>query len=592
MNKIIGILFVFTAFFWSCEDKFLEGEFRFYDMEEPESNNLPEIPEIGKKGFGKTIRGSNWSFMVSDLKVHWHYSWGSTLSEYEPVNVDFVPMIWGYNGIDQEKVAELKTLKDEGKLRYLLGFNEPDKTDQANMTVAQAIEKWPLLEEVGVPLGSPAPANPTGDWLQEFMQRAENEGLRVDFVCVHWYGGINAQAFLNRLQEIYDLYNKPIWITEFAPADWDATTPAENRHSTAEVLNFMETVLPELEELSYVDRYAWFSFSQNSAAGTSSALFDAAGNLTELGAYYANFEPNIYIGQGQETYYGPVIAFEEDFETGNLNGWENHAANGMVQGAGDMNDPSHLIDGDYSYFKNWGSGDMISRVIELEAGVEYTFSFETFMAWDWIYINAYVYDASNDELLAETNVHLMDPNTGSVDFTAPEGGSVKILFNKWADSPGRVGIDNIKIVEKDYALKEDFETGDFGDWEVHGDNVLIQGAEDMNDPSQLIDGKYSCYKNWGNGDMISRVVDLEPGVEYRLSFDYFMAWDWIYINTFIYNATNNDLIADTEVHMKEPGSNFVDFTAPESGSVKILFNKTADSPGRVGLDNIVIEKVQ
>ncbi|MGM0532285.1 MAG: glycosyl hydrolase, partial [Bacteroidota bacterium] len=266
MKKIFGILFVFATLFWSCEEKFVEGDFRFYDIEEPErESSFPSSPEIGKKGIGLTTKGVDWSFRVSDIKPHWHYSWGSTLSEYEPDNVDFVPMIWGKNGIDEEKVEELKGLKEDGEIRYLLGFNEPDKQDQANMTVDEAIERWPMLEEVGVPLGSPAPADPTGDWMQEFMQRAEAEGLRVDYVCVHWYGGTNSQGLLDRLEEVYELYDKPIWITEFAPADWDATTPAENRHTPEDVLSFMETVLPEIEDLSYVDRYAWFSFSQESA---------------------------------------------------------------------------------------------------------------------------------------------------------------------------------------------------------------------------------------------------------------------------------------------------------------------------------------
>jgi hypothetical protein len=116
----------------------------------------------------------------------------------------------------------------------------------------------------------------------------------------------------------------------------------------------------------------------------------------------------------------------------------------MVQSADDMGDPSHLIDGDYSYFKNWGAGDMISQVIGVEAGKEYTLSYETFIAWDWIYVYARVYNVSTDELIAETNVHMKDPNTGSVDFTAP-GDSVKILFSKWADSPGRAGIDNVVV---------------------------------------------------------------------------------------------------------------------------------------------------
>lgn len=315
MKKILSIAFVFASLLWSCEEKFADGDFRFYDIEEPENtNNLPVIPEIGKKGAAFTTKGTKWSFRVSDLKAHWHYSWGSTLSEYEPDNVDFVPMIWGRTGIDAEKVAELKALKEAGKIRYLLGFNEPDGADQANMTVAEAVELWPMLEQVGLPLGSPGAVNPLGDWMKEFMQEANQKGLRVDFVCVHSYQGTSVQGFFSRLEEIYNLYGKPIWITEFAVADWDATTPEENRYSPDAVLSFMQSVLPQLEDLPYVQRYAWFSFGQDSPAGTSSALFDAAGDLTPLGEFYTNYEPNIYIGSGKEPYVDPSIVFQDNFE--------------------------------------------------------------------------------------------------------------------------------------------------------------------------------------------------------------------------------------------------------------------------------------
>lgn len=81
----------------------------------------------------------------------------------------------------------------------------------------------------------------------------------------------------------------------------------------------------------------------------------------------------------------------------------------------------------------------------------YTLTYDTYLAWDWIYINAYVYDYLNDEeLIAETNVHTQDTNTAYVDFIAPESGFVKILFNKstiGAD-PGRVGIDNVLFEKK------------------------------------------------------------------------------------------------------------------------------------------------
>ena len=208
MKKIFSILFVFAALLWSCEEKIAEGDFSFYEVGETGTTDvLPEVPDIGKRGIGLATQGSLWSIKVGKLDVHWHYSWGSTLPEFEPRYVDFVPMLWGKNGIDEEKIAELQTLKEQGDLRYLLGFNEPDKMDQANMTVDEAIEKWPMLEEVGVPLGSPAPADPTGDWLQEFMQKADANDLRVDFICVHWYGEVDAQNFLYQLSQVHSLYD-------------------------------------------------------------------------------------------------------------------------------------------------------------------------------------------------------------------------------------------------------------------------------------------------------------------------------------------------------------------------------------------------
>jgi hypothetical protein len=375
------MIVVFASLFWSCEDKFAAGAFSFYEIEEPERRTtLTDTMEIGKKGAAFTLKQKDWSFRVAALNPHWHYSWGSSLSPYEPENVDFVPMIWGYGGIDEEKVSELQALKDEGRIRYLLGFNEPDGADQANMTVQQAVEKWPLLEAVGLPLGSPGCVNPTGDWMKEFMQQATDNNLRVDFVCVHWYGGTNAAGFMNKLQEIYELYDKPIWITEFAPADWTATTPEENRHSPAAVLNFMQSVLPQLEDRSYIERYSWFSFGQDRPQGTSSALFDPDGNLTPLGEFYADFEPNIYIGEGKEIPEDPVdpnIIFQDDFESYSEGTSLTSAGYVVWEGT------ATVAVGDAYQGNKFGQSDVsknnfaIRRPVTLEAGKTYTIEVAT-----------------------------------------------------------------------------------------------------------------------------------------------------------------------------------------------------------------------
>lgn len=248
-----------------------------------------------KKGACLTTVRQNqdtWQAKVAALRVSWHYSWGATLAAEEPKGVEFVPMIWGYWGTNESFLAtiqELTAAKSDNSRKHLLGFNEPDGTgkDQSKMTVAKALEAWPHLMQTGLRLGSPGAVHADKEWMQEFMKEAAAKGYRVDFVCVHWYGGPNVPAFLDRLRKIHQLYGKPIWITEFAVADWKAESREKNKHSPEVVLKFMQEVLPALDELDFVERYAWFSFPTNHRALGPSALFTDDGTLTELGQFYA-----------------------------------------------------------------------------------------------------------------------------------------------------------------------------------------------------------------------------------------------------------------------------------------------------------------
>ena len=51
----------------------------------------------------------------------------------------------------------------------------------------------------------------------------------------------------------------------------------------------MEKALPALEKLDFVERYAWFPAKPDNRALGTSALFDAAGELTPLGEFYRDF---------------------------------------------------------------------------------------------------------------------------------------------------------------------------------------------------------------------------------------------------------------------------------------------------------------
>ncbi len=253
-----------------------------------EPSALPPSPVgSGKKGIG----GYN-GYQVDALNVAWYYSWGSTPSttHVKSSTAEFVPMVWGYRG----DFTEIQTVVSKNpQATTLLAFNEPDHTDQSNLSVDTAISTWSEFQKTSLRLGSPAATNAKGTWMQNFMTQVEAKSYTVDFMAVHWYGPPDSVTFLSWLDSVHTLYgNRPIWITEFAVADWNATTVANNPYTEAQVLQFMAEVLPALEAMPYVERYAWFPFQGTDAAGCTSALCKSDGvTFTALGDYYRTYAP-------------------------------------------------------------------------------------------------------------------------------------------------------------------------------------------------------------------------------------------------------------------------------------------------------------
>lgn len=258
-----------------------------------------ELKLPGKKGICYTLRETDYAVnmqRVIALKPKWNYSWGFTRAINQPENIEFVPMTWG--GFDSTTlIPRINIQINSGYTKRILGFNEPDGKDQANMSVKRAIDLWPALMSLKIPLGSPAVVSAAvGDskkWLDEFMDEVEKRGYRVDYICVHDYGGGSASYFKRMLTELHEKYNRPLLITEFAVADWSASTPGENKFTEAHVLKFMKDVLPWMEETDFIYGYCWYPFPITSAAGCKSALFDENNQLTELGKFYRDFPDNV-----------------------------------------------------------------------------------------------------------------------------------------------------------------------------------------------------------------------------------------------------------------------------------------------------------
>ena len=147
---------------------------------------------------------------VIALKAFWYYTWGTPVPSPTPTNCEFVPMFWGPANMNVANIAAIQKAKASGQAKYVLGFNEPDHTDQANMTVSQALAFWPQLESIGLPLGSPATSWPTLQWFDDFMDSAIAQKKRVDFICVHMYVGTDDNSFVQTLQTVYSKYHLPI----------------------------------------------------------------------------------------------------------------------------------------------------------------------------------------------------------------------------------------------------------------------------------------------------------------------------------------------------------------------------------------------
>ncbi|MEI6077989.1 MAG: glycosyl hydrolase [Verrucomicrobiota bacterium] len=241
------------------------------------------VPAKSKRGIGMgTKAGSAWREKLALCGAQWFYSWNSAPPENIPARVEFVPMVWGKGG-DYVKLG--KQLRKAG-YKQLLGLNEPDQHDQSNVTVEEALALWPKLMETGLRLGSPGCVHPDRDWMKAFMKGVAEKNLRVDFVTVHSYGGLNADALMNRLAAVHQMFNRPLWITEFAVGDWKAKTRAENQYRPEQIVEFVGKILPRLDACDFVERYAWFPANPSSAPLGPCALFNADGTLTSVGEAY------------------------------------------------------------------------------------------------------------------------------------------------------------------------------------------------------------------------------------------------------------------------------------------------------------------
>ena len=157
-------------------------------------------------------------------------------------------------------------LADDGR-DHLLGYNEPDKADQANMAIGDAIVAGSARDRTAP--RAPAVSDGGRDgWLYPFIDQADAAGLRVDYVPVHYYWCASpvsdpaaaANQFYNFLKATYDRVKRPLWITEWNNgANWTGCGDPTAAQQQAAI----GAMTAMLDSTPFVERYAPYNWVED-----------------------------------------------------------------------------------------------------------------------------------------------------------------------------------------------------------------------------------------------------------------------------------------------------------------------------------------
>lgn len=251
--------------------------------------------------------------------ISWTYNWGKTTSDeiaydFDEAGVDYCPMVWS----GKPDVNAMRTfIQKHPNTKYLLAFNEPNLTDQANMVPSKAAELWPdvvaAAKELNLKLVSPAMNYGTlggyhdpCKWLDEFFRQPGVSIDDIDAISVHCY--MSSVEGLKNFIELFRKYNKPVWLTEFCA--WDpAPSGAEAQ------CDYMSNALNYLEQEPLVERYSWFMLKTGAAITklpfNQLVTHDLEPELTMQGQIYtmfSSFDKKTYLNTVRAIHAGEYVA--------------------------------------------------------------------------------------------------------------------------------------------------------------------------------------------------------------------------------------------------------------------------------------------
>ncbi|KAF9696788.1 hypothetical protein EKO04_005534 [Ascochyta lentis] len=218
--------------------------------------------------------GSNFGFA---------YNWAQT--ESKDVGAPFIPMMHKVSDSTAEAwLANVDKAVKAGS-KAVMGFNEPDIAEQANLTPEAACTAW---KEYMNPIASSHPdvtilgpsvsnSGTTGQglsWLSSFHEGCPD--AIVHATNIHFYDiydSATIDRFKAQVEKAAANYGKPVWITEFGLNPGSA--------SEEQAASFLKEAMAYLESDSKVHGYAWFM------VGTGENQLNSASGLSAVGQIYA-----------------------------------------------------------------------------------------------------------------------------------------------------------------------------------------------------------------------------------------------------------------------------------------------------------------
>lgn len=254
---------------------------------------------VTKKGICVNTRDMGAALDPAALNIGWYYSWGYksfkdlAYKNTKFYDTEFVPMLYGDDIVD---ISERCAYANSKGYKYILSYNEPDLSNEANVQPSTMVYRWrdTIANKGSMRVGSPAistatPIVESTEWWDPFWNGlSASDRSNMSFIAVHkYYENYNAHTayeFLMLIDETYQKYKKPMWITEFAL--WNADK--NNAKSVKNAQEFLKIVCKGLNERSYVERYSWFCPNYRETSASASSLWDyPTGTLTTIGKMYA-----------------------------------------------------------------------------------------------------------------------------------------------------------------------------------------------------------------------------------------------------------------------------------------------------------------